>query len=79
MSLSNYGILEVNPDSDQCGKDTAEVSMLLCKCHGSFKYFTADSYSHFISFVVDIWLMQLITTKLKLPEMSFTIYWINHN
>lgn len=31
MSLSNYGILVANLDSDLCGRDTAGVSTLLCK------------------------------------------------
>jgi len=55
MSLLNYGILEVNPDSDQCGKDTAEVLMLLCKLHNNLKYVTADVYLVFVPFTLGIW------------------------
>lgn len=42
MSQSNYGILVANHDSDPCGKDTAEESMLLCRfCYGCQNFLTS--------------------------------------
>lgn len=70
MSQSNYGILEVNLDSDQCGRDTAEVSMPQCKysCYYVLKVLT-------LVFALVTWLMQLIMTRSRLPETSCTTCW----